>query len=100
MAWVRTSTSLIAFGFTIFKFFQYLSTTENRVRPVLSPWVVGWLMILLGVVFLMLAWFQHRREMKALTAEFGTMPYSIAGIMAGLISGLGLFAFIAVLLRL
>jgi inner membrane protein YidH len=24
MAWVRTATSLISFGFTIYKFFQYL----------------------------------------------------------------------------
>jgi putative membrane protein len=31
MAWIRTCTSLIAFGFTIFKFFQYLSTSfTNR----------------------------------------------------------------------
>ncbi len=100
MAWIRTSTSLIAFGFTIFKFFQYLSTTEHRHQPILSPWVVGMLMILLGVAALTLAWFQHRRDMRALKAEFGPMPYSLAGVMAGSIACLGLVAFVAVIMRL
>ena len=59
MAWIRTSTSLIAFGFTIFKFFQYLATEVHR-RTIVSPWVVGILMILLGLVALALAWIQHR----------------------------------------
>ena len=68
MAWIRTSTSLIAFGFTIFKFFQYLATIERRREPILSPWVVGMMMILVGLTGLTLAWIQHRQEMKALKA--------------------------------
>lgn len=100
MAWIRTSTSLIAFGFTIFKFFQYLATEDHHRQPVVSPWVVGMLMILLGVAALALAWLQHRREMKALEAMTGPMPYSIAGVMAGLIASLGLVAFVVVILRL
>jgi putative membrane protein len=100
MAWIRTSTSLIAFGFTIFKFFQYLGTTEHRRQPIVSPWIVGMVMIALGLTALTLAWFQHRQEMKALHAEVGTMPYSIAGIMAGLIAALGLIALVVVIWRL
>ncbi|HXL59893.1 MAG TPA: DUF202 domain-containing protein [Mycobacterium sp.] len=100
MAWIRTSTSLIAFGFTIFKFFQYLATSEQRHRPIVSPWIVGMLMILLGLTALALAWFQHRQEVKALHAEAGAMPYSIAGLMAGLIAGLGLVALVVVICRL
>ena len=100
MACIRTCTSLIAFGFTIFKFFQYLSTKDELHRPIISPWVFGVVMILVGLTGLTLAWFQHRREMKALEAELGTMPYSISGIMAGLIAGLGLIALVAVILRL
>lgn len=99
MAWIRTSTSLIAFGFTIFKFFQYLAAEEQRRQPILSPWVVGMLMILLGVTALALAWLQHRQEMKALKAMIGHMPYSIAGIMAGFIASLGLIALVSVILR-
>jgi putative membrane protein len=85
MAWIRTSTSLIAFGFTIFKFFQYLATQEHR-HTVVSPWIVGMAMIVVGLTGLALASVQHRHQMKALKAEVGTMPYSIAGIMAGLIA--------------
>jgi putative membrane protein len=100
MAWIRTSTSLIAFGFTIFKFFQYLGTIERRREPILSPWVVGMMMILVGLTGLTLAWIQHRQEMKALRAEVGPMPYSIAGIMAGFIASLGVIALIVVAFRL
>jgi putative membrane protein len=100
MAWIRTCTSLIAFGFTIFKFFQYLSTKEELHRAIVSPWVVGVLMIVIGLMGLTLAWFQHRQEMKALKAEGATMPYSISGIMAGLIAVLGIVALVVVIWRL
>ena len=99
MAWIRTCTSLIAFGFTIFKAFQYLSTKEELRKPIVSPWVVGVVMILIGLTGLTLAWFQHRREMKALSVH-GRMPYSISGIMAGLIAGLGILALVIVIWRL
>jgi putative membrane protein len=100
MAWIRTSTSLIAFGFTIFKFFEYLATNERRREPIVSPWVIGMIMILLGLTGLTLAWIQHRQEMKALRAEAGAMPYSIAGIMAGFIAGLGAIALVVVGFRM
>ncbi len=100
MAWIRTSTSLIAFGFTIFKFFQYLATEEDRHRPILSSWAVGMVMIVIGLAALTLAWFQHRQEMRSLQVDDAHMPYSLAGVMAGLIAGLGLFALVVVAWRL
>jgi putative membrane protein len=65
MAWIRTSTSLIAFGFTIFNFFQHLATEEHR-HTIVSPWIVRMAMILIGPTGLALAWVQHRQQMKAL----------------------------------
>jgi putative membrane protein len=100
MAWIRTSTSLIAFGFTIFKFFQYLATSEQRHRPIVSPWIVGMTMIVLGLTALTLAWFQHRQEVRALEAEAGSLPFSIAGFMSALIAVLGLVALVIVIWRL
>jgi putative membrane protein len=100
MAWIRTRTSLIAFGFTIFKAFQYLATKEGVRKPIVSPWVFGLLMILVGLTGLTLAWFQHRREMKALETQVGPMPYSISGIMAALIAVLGIVALVVVIWRL
>lgn len=100
MAWIRTCTSLIAFGFRIFKAFQYLATNEDVRKPIVSPWVFGVLMIVIGLLGLTLAWFQHRQETKALEAEVGALPYSISGIMAGLIAVLGIVALVVVIWRL
>lgn len=100
MAWIRTSTSLIAFGFTIFKFFQYLAESENLDRPVVSPWVVGMALIVIGLVALVLAWFQHRREIRVLTSDAGDMPFSLAGLISALIALLGILALVVVAWRL
>ena len=100
MAWIRTCTSLIAFGFTIFKFFQYLDTQDDVGRAVVRPWVVGVMLIVAGLVGLTLATIQHRQAMKALRAEAGPMPYSISAIMAGFIAVLGIVALVVVGWRL
>jgi putative membrane protein len=100
MAWIRTSTSLIAFGFTIFKFFQYLAESDSLDRPVVSPWVVGMALIVIGLIALVLAWFQHRREIRELTAEAGVMPFSLAGLISALIAMLGILALVVVAWRL
>ena len=98
--WTRTSTSLIAFGFTIYQIFRYLSESERLRDPYVSPQVFGIAMIVVGLGALILGWVQHRQEMQALTAEFGAMRYSIASIVAGMIVGLGLIALLGVTLRM
>jgi putative membrane protein len=100
MAWTRTSTSLIAFGFTIYQVFQYLADSERLSDPYVSPQVIGVVMILIGLVALTLAWVQHRQELKALTADFGSMRYSIAAVVAAMVIGLGVMALLGVTLRL
>ena len=100
MAWVRTSTSLISFGFTIYKFFQYLHEqqgTQSRGR--FGPRQYATLMIIIGIVALMLSTFQHRRDMKALRVHYPEVPYSLATVLAGLISILGVLALLAVVFR-
>ena len=101
MAWVRTSTSLISFGFTIYKFFQYLQERQASPREgVIGPRQYGTLMIVIGIVALGFATYQHRRDMKALRAQHPEVPYSLATILAGLISLLGVVALIAVVFRI
>jgi putative membrane protein len=100
MAWVRTATSLIAFGFTIYQIFRYLSTSEQLRAPFVSPQIVGVAMIVIGLTALTLAWVQHRQAMKALRADFGSMPGSLAGVFAALIAALGVIALLGVMLRL
>jgi putative membrane protein len=98
LAWVRTSTSLISFGFTIYKFFQYLRESE-KVEPAgfLGPRGFALLMISIGVIVLVVATIQHRGEMRALRAEYGQVPYSLATMLAALIAGLGILGLLAVI---
>ena len=101
MAWVRTATSLISFGFTIYKFFQFeagkgLPAATGRL---LSPRVFALIMIGTGLVALLLSTIDYRRSMKALQAEFGTPRGSVAGIVAAIVAVMGLLAFVAALLR-
>jgi putative membrane protein len=73
----------------------YLSTAEQLKAPVVSPQIVGVAMILIGLTALVMALVQHRQGMKALQAEFGATPYSIAGVIACL----GILALVGVALR-
>ena len=101
MAWTRTAMSLISFGFTIYKFFQYL----REGRPVTEAGVLGprgfaLLMIGIGLTALVFATVEHRQSMQALRASYGALPYSLAAIVAGLIAILGLAGMLIVLLEL
>jgi putative membrane protein len=98
MAWTRTATSLISFGFTIYKFFAYLR--EEQKAPdtsVLGPRGFALLMIGIGLTALMFATFEHRRNTQALRAEYGAMPHSLAAAVAGFIAVLGLAGLLSVL---
>lgn len=99
MAWIRTSTSLIAFGFTMYQLFDYLDRQPAVGKALLKPSVVGIVMIVVAIVVLLLAWIQHHQGMRALRAEYGPTPGSIAGIMALVIAALGVVALLAVILR-
>lgn len=100
MAWVRTATSLISFGFTIYKFFQYLQERQAAPREgLLGPRQYAILMIAFGIIALALATLQHRRDMRALRKHHPEVPYSLATVLAGLISLLGIVALLAVIFR-
>jgi inner membrane protein YidH len=101
MAWVRTSTSLISFGFTIYKFMQYMQQQGGAPLHLgtLTPRRFGLLMIGMGLLALVVAAIEHRRNVRALEARYGQAPTSLATIVASLIAGLGLLTFVAVYLR-
>ena len=98
MAWVRTAISLISFGFTIYKFFQIEGAGMKQGR-VISATEFSVLMIVFGLLSLLMATLQHRRELNALKAQYPDMPRSLARVLAALISLLGILASITVLLR-
>ena len=85
MAWVRTATSLISFGFTIFKFFQFLQEDRPEIsESAISPRGFALLMIAIGLTALLLATLEHRRHMNALRRSYGPLPLSLAAVVAAL----------------
>ena len=101
MAWVRTATSLISFGFTIYKFFQNLPA-EQRVHRTLEPRGVALVMIGLGVAALAVATIDYRTHLAMLHrdyAQYGPFHRSLAAAVAATIAGLGILGFVFVFLR-
>jgi putative membrane protein len=101
MAWVRTGTSLISFGFTIYKFFDefHLTQPTARVDTTLGAREFALIMISIGVIATLLATIQHRGTLKRLRAQYPEVPYSLAFPVALLISLLGILALLAVFFR-
>jgi putative membrane protein len=101
MAWVRTATSLISFGFTIYKFLQFEieRNDQQRTAGLLNPRRFGLIMIGIGLFSLLIATIQHRRGMQSMRAHFGHVPLSESAAVAVLIAILGILAFVAVLFR-
>lgn len=96
MAWVRTSASLISFGFTFYKALEALSPQQGIRSSRMGPREVALLLITLGVVGLALATVEHRRHLQALRKEFGRVPTSMSAVMAVFVSALGLIGLVTV----
>jgi putative membrane protein len=100
MAWVRTATSLISFGFTIYKFFQYLAENKKMVEGgLLGPRGFALMMIGIGLTALMFATIEHRRNLRELRADYGPVPFSLATLVGGLVAILGVLGLLTVMLH-
>jgi putative membrane protein len=104
MAWVRTSLSLIGFGFAIASFREILlegGLIRNPHKEFNGALVFGLSFIGLGILGLLAATIQHWRILQHLKQDdfnyTGFRP--LAFIMAILLMLIGLFAFIAVLVH-
>jgi putative membrane protein len=100
MSWIRTATSLITFGFTIYKFFQI----EGAVQKAPANRLIGargfaFILVVIGLVALLLATWDYHRNMLVLKAQYPKNPYSLAGVVAALISLLGIAAIVAMIFR-
>lgn len=99
MSWMRTATSLITFGFTIYKYFQLQRVAPPSER-LIGPRELALILISLGLFSLVLAVWQNRQGVLRLRTLYPETPRSLAGLLAGLIALLGLLALLAVILRL
>ena len=82
MAWVRTATSLISFGFTIYKFFQYLREKEPGFAGdgLLGPRGFALMMIGIGLTALAVATIPVGTEWKA-AAEIAALTAIVVGAL-------------------
>jgi putative membrane protein len=96
MAWIRTATSMISFGFTIFKFFE--DRPPNPHTPLTSR-DFAMVMISAALLALLLAMIQHVAEHRELARETSRKRISIAFILSFVIAGLGIFALVAAIFR-
>jgi putative membrane protein len=99
MAWIRTATSLITFGFTVYKFFDLQRDPSRSDNHLIGPREFGMTLVSIGLLSLLLATWENRTNMRSLEAAHENMPRSMATAMAALISLLGLIAIIVMIFR-
>ena len=91
MAWVRTATSLIAFGFTLYQFFFYLHEREPGQHPpqIFGARTFGLVMIGIGVFALVVTTWQHRQNMNRLRKHYRDAPFSLSSDFGGIDRDIG-----------
>jgi putative membrane protein len=101
MAWIRTALSMIGFGFSIYKFFQYLPeeiAAGNIQRPQ-APRNLGMSLIALGTLALAAAAWQHVDFLKEIGEPVGRQVRSISFVVAIAVILIGIVTFYGVWLR-
>ncbi len=88
MAWVRTATSLIAFGFGIPRFFRELASTAGQ-RAGAGPAQLGLLLVALGVTVVVAGTLQHTLVLRRIG---GGRAWSVASGIAMLLGIAGCYA--------
>lgn len=97
MAWVRTATSLITFGFSVYKFFQIESTGFAGI--IIGPRGFGIRLIGIGLFSLLLGAGEHWRDLSSLRHQCSGMPRSVSVWVGLAVGALGLVALLAVLMK-
>lgn len=98
MAWIRTSASMISFGFGIYKFFDYFQSDHHIRQGWVTPRRFSITLIALGIFVLAGAAVQNWSDLRALR-KAGHVPISLAGMVATLMAVLGLLALVTAVLR-
>jgi putative membrane protein len=94
MAWLRTSLSMISFGFTIYKFLQVIQ--EQSKAPGMNPHaprILGLMLVGIGTFALIVACVQHVKYISKMSPDHPYSPWDLAFIVSCLIALLGLLVF-------
>jgi putative membrane protein len=102
LSWIRTATALITFGFAMYKLFEYMpfATGLKPGEHVISPRAFAFMLAFLGNVTLLMAAIQHRLSLQQVRALGLKVPYSMAAILACILSLFGILVLLMMLLRL
>ena len=109
MSWVRTATALIGFGFTIFQFLYRFNKTPGVEAPEFpwAPWFLGLGLIGTGLVALIISVWEYQslvrylweRDFKPVAGVSEFRHHTPVVAVSVVLILIGLFAFVAVLLR-
>jgi putative membrane protein len=100
MAWIRTGLSMLSFGFTIYKFLQYVKESASRsILHAQGPRRFGIFLIGLGTASIIFGLIDYYRLAKSLEGESGRKPWSFALLVGTLTSLLGLILFLTILIH-
>ena len=69
MSWIRTATSLILFGFSIYKFFQIEAPNHPQQNRLIGPREFALMLVSIGLISLLLAPLEYRQSIRALGAQ-------------------------------
>jgi putative membrane protein len=100
MAWLRTGLSLIGFGFTIYKFLEYVATKGTQITfRETGPRDIGLFLIGLGTLSLIFAVIDYWKSLKKMSKEFDCSPWRTPLFAASSVVLLGLFLILLVVFR-
>ena len=88
---------MISFGFTIYKFFHEANREGDN--TILTPRIVGMVMISFGLLSLILAQMQHQVAMKKIKHNYPAVPKSFSPVIGILVLVFGLTLFLGALFR-
>ena len=98
MAWVRTALSMITFGFTIYKFMQFIREEgKTAVSHPNAPRNFALVLIGIGTFAVVAACLQHVRYVRTVRTEQARKQWDLALIVGCLVALLGLFLFGSIL---
>lgn len=101
MAWIRTSLSLISFGFGIDQIVAAVNSVAGVNNPIRLSRVLGLFFIALGTWAILAASLQHRQELNHIQHEDYTYipERSISLIVANLLLVFGVVAFVGIVVK-
>ena len=103
MAWIRTSVSLISFGFSIYKFFQYLQETKVATSALhhYAPRNFGVALVAVGMFLLVVAILDYYLFLKKLSRSEGQRFHiSLTPVAAIILFVIGVLVLINLMFRI